>query len=100
MSTTTTAHERRFPLHVHISVLFTLLLLLTGVVLGLFNYQQTSRLIFSSSSTLFERIQQDVQRDLDNTYRPECICNPCRLPITTHSQLAALRRYAPESTER
>lgn len=70
MSTTTTAHERRFPLHVHISVLFTLLLLLTGVVLGLFNYQQTSRLIFSSSSTLFERIQQDVQRDLDNTYRP------------------------------
>lgn len=63
-------YERRFPLHVHISVLFTLLLLLTGVVLGLFNYQQTSRMIFSSSATLFERIQQDVQRDLDSTYRP------------------------------
>lgn len=60
-------YERRFPLHVHISVLFTLLLLLTGVVLGLFNYQQTSRMIFSSSATLFERIQQDVQRDLDST---------------------------------
>ncbi len=70
MLNTAVARERRFPLHVHISVLFTLLLLFTGVVLGLFNYQQTSRLIFSSSSTLFERIQHDVQRDLDNTYRP------------------------------
>ncbi|MGE8297277.1 MAG: HD domain-containing phosphohydrolase [Pseudomonas sp.] len=70
MVNTTVARERRFPLHVHISVLFTLLLLLTGVVLGLFNYQQTSQLIFSSSSTLFERIQHDVQRDLDSTYRP------------------------------
>jgi hypothetical protein len=37
-------HNRRFPLHVHISVLFTLLLL-TGAVLGLFNYQQNSRII-------------------------------------------------------
>lgn len=70
MLNTAVPRERRFPLHVHISVLFTLLLLFTGVVLGLFNYQQTSRLIFSSSSTLFERIQHDVQRDLDNTYRP------------------------------
>ena len=70
MLNTAAPRERRFPLHVHISVLFTLLLLLTGAVLGLFNYQQTSRLIFSSSSTLFERIQHDVQRDLDSTYRP------------------------------
>lgn len=70
MPNTAVARERRFPLHVHISVLFTLLLLFTGVVLGLFNYQQTSRLIFSSSSTLFERIQYDVQKDLDSTYRP------------------------------
>ncbi|VXC67902.1 HD-GYP domain, c-di-GMP phosphodiesterase class II (Or its inactivated variant) [Pseudomonas sp. 8Z] len=70
MLKTTTSRERRFPLHVHISVLFTLLLLFTGVVLGLFNYQQTSRLIFSSSNTLFQRIELDVQKDLDSTYRP------------------------------
>jgi HD-GYP domain-containing protein (c-di-GMP phosphodiesterase class II) len=70
MPYTAVPRERRFPLHVHISVLFTLLLLFTGVVLGLFNYQQTSRLIFSSSETLFERIQVDVQKDLDSTYRP------------------------------
>ncbi len=62
--------QRRFPLHVHISVLFTLLLLLTGVVLGVFNYRQTSQIIFSSSAKLFERIQQDVQQDLQRTYQP------------------------------
>ncbi|EQM69201.1 HD domain-containing phosphohydrolase [Pseudomonas tohonis] len=62
--------ERRFPLHVHISLLFTLLLLLTGVVLGVFNYRQTSQIILSSSDTLFERISQDVAIDLEHTYQP------------------------------
>ena len=66
----TQSSQRRFPLHVHISVLFTLLLLLTGVVLGLFNYRQTSQIIFSSSDKLFERIQQDVRQDLLHTYQP------------------------------
>ncbi|RMH86624.1 HAMP domain-containing protein [Pseudomonas sp. AOB-7] len=70
MPKTAVPRERRFPLHVHISALFTLLLLLTGVVLGLFNYQQTSQMIVSSSAKLFERIQHDVQQDLDSTYRP------------------------------
>jgi HD-GYP domain-containing protein (c-di-GMP phosphodiesterase class II) len=70
MPKTAVPRERRFPLHVHISALFTLLLLLTGAVLGLFNYQQTSQMIVSSSAKLFERIQHDVQQDLDSTYRP------------------------------
>lgn len=63
-------HAHRFPLHVHISVLFILLLLLAGGALGLFNYRQTTAIIFSSSATLFERIQQDVQRDIGATYQP------------------------------
>ncbi|MGY4533079.1 HD-GYP domain-containing protein (c-di-GMP phosphodiesterase class II)/HAMP domain-containing protein [Pseudomonas sp. TE3786] len=62
--------ERRYSLHVHISVLFTCLLLITGVVLGLFNYRQTTQVIFSSSNELFSRIQEDVQHDLLNTYQP------------------------------
>ncbi|MBF4559124.1 HD domain-containing protein [Pseudomonas sp. p50] len=61
---------RRFPLHVHISVMFTFLLLLTGVVLGLFNYHQTTQIILSSSERLFERIEQDVRTDLSTTYQP------------------------------
>jgi HD-GYP domain-containing protein (c-di-GMP phosphodiesterase class II) len=62
--------KRRFPLHVHISVMFTLLLLLTGVVLGIFNYQQTTQIILSSSEKLFNRVEQDVRVDLYDTYEP------------------------------
>jgi HD-GYP domain-containing protein (c-di-GMP phosphodiesterase class II) len=62
--------QRRLPLHVHISVMFTFLLLLTGVVLGLFNYRQTTQIILSSSEKLFNRIEQDVRLDLHNTYEP------------------------------
>ncbi|MCW2291986.1 hypothetical protein M2262_002036 [Pseudomonas sp. BIGb0408] len=62
--------ERRLPLHVHISVLFMLMLLLAGGALGLFNYRQTTAIIFSSSATLFEHIQQDVHRDISATYQP------------------------------
>ncbi|MGF6129752.1 HD-GYP domain-containing protein (c-di-GMP phosphodiesterase class II) [Pseudomonas frederiksbergensis] len=64
------ADQRRFPLHVHISVMFTFLLLLTGVVLGIFNYQQTTQIILSSSEKLFNRIEQDVRLDLQSTYEP------------------------------
>ncbi|MBC3269140.1 HD domain-containing protein [Pseudomonas sp. SWRI81] len=62
--------QRRLPLHVHISVMFTFLLLLTGVVLGLFNYHQTTKIILSSSEKLFTRIEQDVRLDLQATYQP------------------------------
>ncbi|MCU7248631.1 HD domain-containing phosphohydrolase [Pseudomonas koreensis] len=62
--------QRRFPLHVHISVMFTFLLLLTGVVLGLFNYRQTTQIILVSSEKLFSRIEQDVRVDLQATYEP------------------------------
>ncbi|MBT9531189.1 MAG: cache and HAMP domain-containing protein, partial [Pseudomonas sp.] len=60
----------RFPLHVHISALFTLLLLSTGIAMGVFNYRQTSHIILSSSAQLFARISQEVQLDLDHTYTP------------------------------
>ncbi|MWV16867.1 HD domain-containing protein [Pseudomonas sp. L-22-4S-12] len=62
--------QHRFPLHVHIGVLFTLLLLGTGVVLGIFNYRQTSAIILSSSDELFEKIREDVKSDLLHTYQP------------------------------
>jgi HD-GYP domain-containing protein (c-di-GMP phosphodiesterase class II) len=70
MSSSLRPDQRRFPLHVHISVMFTFLLLLTGVVLGIFNYRQTTQIIFSSSEKLFNRIEQDVRLDLQTTYEP------------------------------
>src|SRR5471032_1797846 len=62
--------KRRFPLHVHISVMFTFLLLLTGAVLGIFNYRQNTQIILSSSEKLFDRIEQDVRQDINATYEP------------------------------
>lgn len=70
MSSTPQPVQRRFPLHIHISAMFTLLLLFTGVVLGIFNYQQTTRIILGSSEKLFQRIEQDVQSDISATYQP------------------------------
>ena len=90
MPISTRPHTRRFPLHVHIGALFTLLLLLTGVALGLFNYQQTSQIIFSSSAKLFERIQQDVQQDVQHTYQP--IRNLLSL-LSLGEQIHGLDRY-------
>jgi HD-GYP domain-containing protein (c-di-GMP phosphodiesterase class II) len=50
--------------------MFTFLLLLTGVVLGIFHYRQTTQIILSSSEKLFSRIEQDVRLDLHATYEP------------------------------
>ncbi|WP_300724386.1 HD domain-containing phosphohydrolase [Pseudomonas sp.] len=64
------AQKRQFPLHIHISVVFTLLLVLIGVTLGVINYLQTTRIILGNSQKLFNQIEHDVQLDLVNTYRP------------------------------
>jgi HD-GYP domain-containing protein (c-di-GMP phosphodiesterase class II) len=61
---------RRFPLHVHISVLLALLLIASGSLLGFFHYNQASQIIFSSSERLFRSIHDDVQQDLRQTYQP------------------------------
>lgn len=60
----------RLPLHIHLSVMFTCLLLLTGAVLGAYNYRQTTQIILTSSANLFDRIARDVQLDLHHTYQP------------------------------
>ena len=70
MPTTAPASKRQFPLHVHISVMFTLLLIVLGVTLGVFNYLQTTRIILNSSQQLFQQIERDVQQDLQHTYQP------------------------------
>lgn len=76
-------------LHVHISVIFAVLLLVTGAALGLFNYLHTSRIILSSSDKLFAQIEQDVQADLRQTYQPiRHLLNLLALsPENTHTQL-------------
>ncbi|MGE8151716.1 HD domain-containing phosphohydrolase [Pseudomonas vancouverensis] len=90
---------RRFPLHVHISVMFTFLLLLTGIVLGIFNYRQTTQIILSSSEKLFNRIEQDVRLDLKATYEPIrhllslLVLDPAAQALGLEQRLALLRPF-------
>ena len=92
--------QRRFPLHVHISVMFTFLLLLTGVVLGLFNYRQTTQIILVSSEKLFSRIEQDVRVDLQATYEPIrhllslLAGNPATQALNMEQRLALLKPFS------
>lgn len=70
MRNTAPTKKRRLPLHVHICAVFTFLLIVMSTALGIFNYQQNTRIILSSSEQLFEQIEQDVHLDLKNTYQP------------------------------
>lgn len=46
------------------------LLLLCGVGMAIFQYQQHSRIILSAGDALFSRISQQLEQDLLNLYRP------------------------------
>lgn len=70
MSLSAYLKKRQFPMHVHICAVFTLLLLLIGMALAVFNYLQTTRIILDSSQKQFNQIAHDVKQDLLNTYQP------------------------------
>jgi hypothetical protein len=80
--------------------MFTFLLLLTGVVLGVFNYRQTTQIILSSSEKLFNRIEQDVRLDLQATYVPIrhllslLADNPATEASALEQRLALLRPFS------
>ncbi|HEV7819634.1 MAG TPA: hypothetical protein VGO84_00535 [Burkholderiales bacterium] len=60
---------RLYPLHVHISVLFTLLILISGSIIGWHNYRQNSKLM-SASDDLFERIGRETVLEIARIYAP------------------------------
>ncbi|WP_160107679.1 HD domain-containing phosphohydrolase [Pseudomonas izuensis] len=97
--------QRRLPLHIHISVMLTCLLLLTGLVLGIFNYQQSTQIILSSSEKLFDRIEQDVRLDLKATYEPirhllsVQILNPAVQAPDLEQRLALLKPFSQSLTD-
>ncbi len=64
------ARRRLHPLHVHISVLFTLLILISGGILGWHNYRQTSEVMLSAADDLFERIGRETVLEIARIYAP------------------------------
>ncbi|SMC21792.1 HD domain-containing protein [Andreprevotia lacus DSM 23236] len=62
--------QRNFPLRVHIATLFTLLILLTGLGIGWFVYQQSQETALTQAQADFERTAREMTVSLERLYRP------------------------------
>ncbi|CAK0759541.1 hypothetical protein CCP1ISM_9110002 [Azospirillaceae bacterium] len=63
-------NKRRYPLHIHIAYLFTILTVLSGAVIGLHNYRKNSSIIVSATTDLFTRIGQQTVSEINRLYEP------------------------------
>ena len=59
-----------FPLHIHISTLFLILLLLVGGTIGGLGYSISRNILTSTSDTLNARIGRDTLREFTNVIAP------------------------------
>lgn len=62
--------SRRFPLHVHISLFFTILLLITGLVIGLTNYIGTRAGLLNASREYSGQLGELTELSLDRMQTP------------------------------
>ena len=62
--------KKRFPLHIHIASLFTILVLVIGVTFAWVSYNQISKLIFDTTETLFDKTTDELQLQFQKEYRP------------------------------
>ncbi|MCK9197273.1 MAG: hypothetical protein M0P16_09860 [Syntrophales bacterium] len=63
-------YRTRYPLHVHIGFLFSLLILISGATLGWYNHTQNSRLILDSADKLFDQIEVEMRMTVELSYAP------------------------------
>ncbi|MEI7638495.1 MAG: HD domain-containing phosphohydrolase [Syntrophus sp. (in: bacteria)] len=63
-------HLPRYPLHVHIGFLFSLLILISGATLGWYNHTQNSRLILDSADKLFDQVEVEMRMTVELNYAP------------------------------
>ncbi len=64
-----TTAPRRFPLHIHVGTLTIALIILTGGIIGWYNYAQSSRIIFATADRVFDDLHREVATDLANGSR-------------------------------
>ena len=62
--------RKRYPLHIHIASLFTILILTVGVTLAWFGYRQISNLAFDTTEILFARTADELALQFQRDYRP------------------------------
>ena len=63
-------NKKRYPLHLHIASLFTILVLLVGVTLAWVSYRQISDLIFETTETVFTQTVNQLELQYQKEYRP------------------------------
>ncbi len=64
------APRKRYPLHIHIATLFTILILVVATTLAWFGYRQISRLAFDTTETLFGKTADELALQFQAEYRP------------------------------
>jgi HD-GYP domain-containing protein (c-di-GMP phosphodiesterase class II) len=62
--------RKRYPLHIHIASLFTILILIVGVTLAWFGYRQISNLAFDTTEILFAKTADELALQFQKEYRP------------------------------
>ena len=62
--------RKRYPLHIHIASLFTILILTVGVTLAWFSYRQISNLAFDTTEILFSKTADELALQFQKEYRP------------------------------
>lgn len=62
--------KRVFPLHIHISTLFLLLIVLVGGLIGGFGYKASRAMLIDAASDLTQRISREVLNDLKGFVAP------------------------------
>ena len=62
--------KKRYPLHLHIASLFTILVLLIGITLAWVSYKQISDLTFETTEILFTKTIDELELQFQKEYRP------------------------------
>ncbi len=81
------AAAKRFPLHIHIGTLSIVMIILTGGVIGWFNYAQSSRIILAAADRVFSDLYREIATDLANGSR----LNHTAIEMLARSELAEAR---------
>jgi HD-GYP domain-containing protein (c-di-GMP phosphodiesterase class II) len=62
--------RRRYPIHIHIASLFTILILIIGVALAWISYRQISNLAIDNTEILFAKTADELVLQFQRDYRP------------------------------
>lgn len=82
--------SKRYPLHIHLSFVITLLILITGTSIILLNYHEASKAIELSAEELYSRTERDIVSQVSQAVGPVS----SMLALAADTQLPVLKTWA------